>query len=207
MLKTIEKLKKGDNVFIVCLGDSITEQNYHVHGKLNYVGQLWEKLLNTFGRNCFVLNVGVSGDTTDGMLDRLERDVLRFKPDMVTFMAGINDSANGREGLAKFESNLETIVEKISASGSEVLLLTQNPLCYDVREDAVMKRTSYPDYIEVIRKLAKEKNIPLCDINEKWKDHVQGVFNTHLTFMNDGLHPNEYGQGLIAEFLFDYLGI
>ncbi|MDF2671092.1 MAG: lipase/acylhydrolase, partial [Paenibacillus sp.] len=110
MLNTINKLRKGEKVLIVCTGDSITEQNYHLHGQLNYVGQLSEKLINTFGRKSFVFNTGLSGESTWGAIPRLQQDVLRFQPDLVTFMYGINDSKMGTDGILEFKNNLTYVI-------------------------------------------------------------------------------------------------
>ena len=61
MLKTIEKLDRGEHVLIVCMGDSITEQNYHLRGRLNYVGRLAETLMEKYGRKSLVLTRGRAG--------------------------------------------------------------------------------------------------------------------------------------------------
>ena len=63
MLETVERLKRGEKAIIVCAGDSITEQNYHTNGFLNYVGIIAEKI-----RNACIINAGAGGDTTDGFI-------------------------------------------------------------------------------------------------------------------------------------------
>lgn len=203
----MEKLRRGERVMFVCIGDSITEQNFHLRGKLNYVGQLAEKLIDTYGRKFLLLNAGVSGDTSWGVKDRLERDALRFAPDLVTVMLGMNDCQRGPELLPEFRRNLETIVTRIAAAGSEALLLTQNALDYNVCEPSVLARVHYPAYVDVLRRMAEETGTPLCDIGRVWEQRVGGATNMHLLLMNDGIHPGEAGHRLFAETLFDYLGI
>lgn len=61
----MKKLEGGERAFVVCIGDSITEQNYHLHGKL-YVGQLTGRLMELYSRSSLELNAGISGDTTTG---------------------------------------------------------------------------------------------------------------------------------------------
>jgi lysophospholipase L1-like esterase len=92
MLHTIQSVKEGNQVLIVCMGDSITEQNSHCHQHLNYVGLFAEQLLQTFGRRTFVFNTGLSGEMTGQAIERLHLDALRHKPDLLTLMYGINDS-------------------------------------------------------------------------------------------------------------------
>ncbi len=207
MLKTLEKLSKGKHAFIVCIGDSITEQNIHLQGKLNYVGQFTERLMELYKRNSIVLNAGISGDTTWGVLNRLERDVLSFKPDLVTVMLGINDCHKGLEFLPEFKDNLRSIVSQIMHSGSEVLLLTQNMLDYNIIESSVTARVSYPDYIIAIREVAEATQTPLCDIYQKWGEYIKGDSNNHLMLMDDSIHPNERGHIFMANAIYDYLGL
>lgn len=205
-MKTIEKLRSGERVFIVCMGDSITEQNEQTHGKLNYVGQLAEKLLHTFGANSYILNTGIGGDTSSGMLARVERDVLRFKPDLVTLMVGMNDPVFGDGSIENFKTNVKAIGRKIKENGGEVLLLTQNPLNYDIRDNRD-RRSAYPKYSEALRGLAQEDSIPLCDIYSAWEEYTGDNLKLYLSLMNDHVHPNEYGHDFIAKILFRYLGI
>lgn len=207
MLNTIRKLAGGDYAFLVCIGDSITEQNYHLRGKLNYVGRLAERLMELYNRRSRVFNAGVSGDTTVGLLNRLDRDALRFQPDLVIVMIGMNDSAEGRTPIHLFGQNLERIVADIRTAGSEALLLSPNPLDFNIKENAVAVRSRYPDYVKVIRETAAATATPLCDIYAAWEACVNGSTNHHLMLMDDSVHPGERGHELMASVLFDYLGI
>ena len=69
---------------IVCLGDSLT---------FGYGAAKEEKWISLFreGTGYEVLNRGVCGDTTGGMLARFYNDVIVNKPDAVLIMGGAND--------------------------------------------------------------------------------------------------------------------
>lgn len=205
-LRTIEKLEQGEKAFIVCAGDSITEQNYHTHGKLNYVGQLTERLMERYNRHTLVLNSGISGNTTQHLLARLESDVIRFKPDLVTVMLGVNDSTWCEAGLPEFEKNLREIIRKITSAGSELLLLTQNPIDFQIESNST-RLGRYPLYVDTVRSVASDLHLPLCDIYSEWQTYAAAVRAGHWTLMNDPVHPNEYGQTFIAETLFKFLGV
>ncbi|MFD0713539.1 SGNH/GDSL hydrolase family protein [Paenibacillus sp. GCM10027626] len=207
MLNTMNKLDSGGHALIVCIGDSITEQNYHLHGKLNYVGQLTERLMTRYNRRTMVVNAGKSGDTTGGILARLTRDALRFQPDLVTVMIGMNDSAGERMPLGEFRENLEQIVNRIREAGSEALLLTQNMLDYQIREEAVETRRLYPRYADAVREAASACSVPLCDVYRRWEEATGGQTNAHLMLMHDSIHPGEQGHVLIYEALCGTLNI
>ena len=69
---------------IVCLGDSLTT-GYNL-----VPGEGWVDLLNRETPHLWV-NAGVAGDTSTGLLVRLQSQALPQKPDMVLFMGGDND--------------------------------------------------------------------------------------------------------------------
>ena len=68
---------QNDKAAVVFLGDSIT--------------QGWENNLSRDFPGVKVANRGISGDTTRGMLIRLEGDVLALEPSAVVLLAGTND--------------------------------------------------------------------------------------------------------------------
>ena len=69
---------------IVCLGDSLTT-GYNLAP-----GEGWVDLLNRETPHLWV-NAGVAGDTSTGLLVRLQSQALPQKPDMILFMGGDND--------------------------------------------------------------------------------------------------------------------
>ena len=81
-------LKDGDRV--VFYGDSITEQR-------EYTARVEEFVLSRFPAwNVSFVHAGVGGDTVRGgwageIDERLSRDVIPFKPTVVTIMLGMND--------------------------------------------------------------------------------------------------------------------
>lgn len=86
-------LRNGDTV--VFLGDSITAAR--TYGKLieNYT------LLRFPDRKVRFVNAGRGGDTADGGLKRLERDVFAHKPTVVTVAYGVNDIGWGLKADAE----------------------------------------------------------------------------------------------------------
>ena len=167
---------------------------------MNYVGIIAEKI-----PNACIINAGVSGDTTDGFIKRFEEDVERFKPDLVTVMFGINDAKKGEKYLSEFENNLYLITKLIKKTGSEILMLTQNPIMLNVDDEMINIRASYVEYSKCIRDFVKQNGIPFFDIFLSWQKHVQANPYKALGLMNDPIHPNERGQKFIAETLLKYL--
>ena len=96
MQSTIDKLKNGTHVTIVVLGDSITANSLHNRGHVNWVSLLDEAILETYGEGlCTLINSGVPGSSYASALKRLDRDALRFEPDLVILALGMNDAFKG----------------------------------------------------------------------------------------------------------------
>lgn len=170
---------------MVALGDSITRGLHEPsHGTLG--DDSWFNVLACAGDVAYGYNAGVTGDTTAGMLDRLEEDVLGYRPHTVYLMAGTNDvfiDAPPSESIR----NLRDIINRLRASDTTVVLLTLPPVSYDQPDpDAEI-------LAELQRELAGELAVALVDT---WPAVASddGGFRDELT--DDGIHPN--GQGAVA---------
>ena len=227
----VDELKKGKRCVIVCAGDSITEQNYHLNGFLNYVGILGAQL--SAYRKARIINAGVSGETADNFLSRWEEDVAGFSPNLLTVMFGINDSVKGSGNIPVFRRNLRAIIEKSMDIGAELLFITQNPMIEitigklnmrDIKKtlengtytsgsfsgtcfDEVLSRIDYPQYVQCLRDTASEFKIPLCDIYAEWEKHLLDNARDKWLLMSDLMHPNEYGHQFIARVLLQFLQV
>src|SRR5207247_6020779 len=111
----------------VFTGDSITHGALHTLGWRSYPEHFAERVRWELRRmRDVVINTGISGDRTGGLLADLDWRALRFRPDVVSLMYGMNDCSAGPAGHDKFRGNLETLVDKIVAAGAIPLLNTPN---------------------------------------------------------------------------------
>ena len=130
MEKSVAKLTRGEHVTVVALGDSITEVTFHTRGHMNWVGLLAEAIFETYGNGvCTMINAGKCGSSYRETLQRLDRDVIRHRPDLVVLAFGMNDSGRGVAELPSFRAEVRTTVTRIrEACGSEILIRTPNPV-------------------------------------------------------------------------------
>jgi lysophospholipase L1-like esterase len=131
-------------------------------------------------------------------LKRLERDVLRYNPDLVSINFGLNDLAQRIE-KEDFEKTLKEIIKKIKGKNphTEILLLTTSLVSNNLA-NAYAKR-----YNEVIRKIAQEYNLGLVDIYKAWKRKLEfGALPEK--YMTDFAHPNEEGHKIFCEELMKF---
>ena len=103
---------------IVCFGDSLTA-GYGTSPGESYPDYLQEDL-DAKGYKYRVSNEGVSGNTTKDGIDRLA-GIIAMKPAIVVVEFGGNDGLRGLP-IADSRANLDTIIKKIAASGSKVVI-------------------------------------------------------------------------------------
>ena len=153
-------------------------------------------------------NRGISGDTTQGMIERIEGNLLSLKPSRVVFLGGTNDLNRGvmPEQIAE---NIGIIVEKIRADLPDCEIFVQslypvNPYTSPVYLNSVADRKN-EDIQKVNALLA-----PLCDslgctyidVHDALADE-KGNLRKDLTM--DGLHVNESGYAIVTKTLWEYL--
>jgi acyl-CoA thioesterase-1 len=179
---------------IVCLGDSITF-GYGVPAKSGWVS------LAQMESGHEMINAGISGDTTGGMLSRFDRDVLSQKPDAVMLLGGINDLIAGC-GAGPIRSNVTAMAQQAVARSMRVLIGTLPPV--------------YPPYLPAewlptFQLWAGEQEYQLY---QSWLPVFAEGFHCSLvdfyrsfqcqaaapeSYLFDGLHPNQSGHRIMKD--------
>lgn len=191
--KLFDKLNKGEPVGVACLGDSVTGVYYHTGGRRAYTDVLQHEMLRHFpSKDVVAMNAGVSGNTTVNALERIDRDVLAHKPDLVTVMFGLNDMT--RVPLEEYRVNLKSISERCRAAGAEVILCTPN----NVVDTPDRPTEKLLQYVGVVREVAAELNTPLADCYARFDTIREEKPKWWSYLMSDEIHPNMFGHREIA---------
>jgi len=173
---------------ILAFGDSLTA-GYGMSPKSSYPAQL-EKKLKDEGFDVVIQNAGVSGDTTSGGLNRLEWS-LQNRPDLVLLGLGANDALrNISPDLPR--KNLDQMIETLKKRDIDVLLLGMYAPRNFGRKYTNSFDSIYPD-------LANKHDVVLYPFL------LDGVFGNPALNLNDGLHPNEQGAGIMADKLLPFV--
>ena len=186
-------IESGADATIVCFGDSITA-GYAV--RRGFPSFLLESLRQRFPDSKIeMINSGISGDTSQDGLGRLDWAVLSYEPDLVTINFGINDCVLGLS-REEFEMNLVEMVRRIRAGpDSEILLLSSQPLESPPYDQRVL------DYYQTVERVAKEMNVGFVDVYGAWMKRVQAGMPLDSLILPGLDHPNEAGYRIIAEEL------
>ncbi len=163
-----------DQNAVVFFGDSITQ------GWGDNVG-------NTFP-DLKVANRGISGDTTRGMLLRLQDDVLVLNPKGIVMLMGTNDLEEGADA-STISQNIELILEAIQKHNPK----TAVTLCRIFPASATKKRPS--DQIQAINTAIAEvaKKFPQVTLVDTWTLFANEKGDAKDSEFPDLLHPNEIG--------------
>ena len=164
---------------IVAFGDSLTA-GYGAQPGDDYPSRLSQRI------SVPIVNAGVSGDTTDSALMRLDTDVLSQSPRIVIIGLGGNDFLRSVP-VATTEANLRSIVRQVQGAGAMAVLLEFTFPSFNA------------NYEDMYDRVAKEEKALL----------VEGVLSGILrdpALKSDEIHPNARGYDLMAERISGPLG-
>ena len=202
-------LKNGDRV--VFYGDSITDQRLYTTFVETYIVTRFPKL------NVSFVHSGWGGDRVTGggggPIDRrLQRDVLPYKPTVVTIMLGMNDGgykAFDQKLFDTYTSGYEHIVQQLKHDlpGLRFTLIQPSPYddvtrapTFDGGYNAVLMR-----YSDFIKELASKQSAGLADLNTPVVAALKKAAASDATLSQriipDRVHPGAGGHLVMAAAL------
>ncbi|MCL1865296.1 MAG: SGNH/GDSL hydrolase family protein [Spirochaetes bacterium] len=192
---TLHKLKSGEKVQLVALGDSLTYGWMTQYGFLDYLEILIKKKYPN--SQLFIFNKGVPGDTATDGLHRVERDVIKLSPDLVFIQFALNDAYSGFSAN-DFQKNIESIIVKIkNRLNPEIALLTSVAI-----QDKNMNKVAKEFYMKISQS-GEKYNLPVITVHEYWEEKISSGIKHSQLVQYDGVHPTEKGYELMAEAVFE----
>ncbi|MBV9852477.1 MAG: SGNH/GDSL hydrolase family protein [Armatimonadetes bacterium] len=197
-------LHDGDTV--VFYGDSITEQQMYAADIENYVTTRFPKMRVRF------INSGWGGDRVSGggggpIETRLRRDVLPYKPTVVTIFLGMNDGGYHPFDEPTFQTyarGLTHIVDELQKSLPHVRLTLFTPSLFDNKDGQPAGSAPYNQalikYGDFVKQLGARRGIPVVDLNAPMvAATVKGrETDPKFTLANDNVHPGPVGHLIMA---------
>lgn len=174
-------------VKIVAIGDSIT-YGFPYMPTSSWVRLAAEELGIT------IINKGVNGDTTAGMMKRFSSDVLSQKPSHVVIMGGTNDAFDGRE-IEEVRTNIRLMIE-MACNASVIPILGLPILCNFTAEEMLLVQ-----YRMAMGKYAVSDGIEMIDFYQAMTDKTGLKVGLYV----DGIHPNEAGYEVMAGAAVNFL--
>jgi len=195
-------MAEGERMRIVALGDSLTVGEtgfYNSNKSISYPKHLQilaEEYLRHLGSGLkvVVLNRGVNGDLTSGMLERFSKDVVDERADYVIILGGAND-IGWSFNPATIAQNL-TMIYDASLKGDIVPVACSVPsiLGFDAMIPPRLRLN------RIIRTEAERRSIAFMDLFAATSD----PHNNRLSedYSADGLHLNSKGYEQMGKYIF-----
>jgi acyl-CoA thioesterase-1 len=176
--------KYASGSIIVFAGTSLTA-GYGLDPDSAYP-QIIQRKLDSAGLKFDVVNAGVSGETSSGLLRRL-RWLLREPFEVFVIETGANDGLRGIP-VETMASNIQQIIEGVrTARPRAQIMLIQMEAPPNLGTDYTRR------FREVFPELARRNGVILLPF---LLENVAGL--RHLN-QGDGMHPNDAGERIVAE--------
>lgn len=176
---------------ILFFGDSLTA-GYGLDDMNDAFPALIQGTLDSLDLNYTVINSGLSGETTAGGRSRLDW-VLNQKIDVFVLELGANDGLRGIP-LTETKENLQAIIDAVQKKYPEAsIVLVGMQIPPNMGQDYTTEfRTIFPE-------LAEKNELPLVPFL------LKGVGGIPELNQEDGIHPTEEGQKILAQNVWEIL--
>ncbi len=191
LIVVMPKTQAPDPNKIVLMGDSITS---------SWSGYSPEFFLN----NPYLINKGVSGETTPQMLNRFEADVLNLAPEAVIILAGINDIAQntGYISVSETFANIINMAEIANSHDITPVLCSVLPAYKIAWRPEIMSADLVVELNDKLKNYCRENNTIYVDYFSSMVGEKKEL-RPELTY--DGIHPDKNGYTIMEGVLLDLL--
>jgi lysophospholipase L1-like esterase len=208
--KTLAKLQAGQEVKIVCWGDSVTEGGDASSPEKFYPAVFEQKLKEKFPKALIkVTTVAVGGSSSRQWLYpdefkapsrpedcRWDR-VVQGSPDLVT-IEFVNDAGFT---AAEFERAYVDILKRCKIVGAEVIFITPHFTLPSWMGFSGLKEDENRPYVKMLKQFADIQKVAIADVSTRWENlHKHGI--PYVTLLKNGVnHPDDRGHLIFAEEL------
>lgn len=188
------KVAKAGDIDVLFMGDSITDFWREANG--DFAGK---PVFDKYFGHLKVANFGIAGDTTQGVLYRLQNgEGQGFSPKVVMLMIGTNNT--GRNNAAEIAEGIGAVVLEMQKDFPQAKILLLAVFPRSTANDPV--RQTIAEINRIISRLDDGERVHYLDIGEKFLD---AGGNIPRDVMTDGLHPSPKGYEIWAEAVKDHI--
>ena len=181
----MKRAANGESLVIGFLGGSITQGSLSSTPETCYAYLVYEWWKKSFPNAEFsFVNGGIGGTTSHYGGARAWKDVLCYRPDIVTVDFSVNDDAN-----EFFEETYEGTLRRLLTAPSAPAVVVLNNVFYDTGKNA-------QDYHN---RIADHYGIPHVSIKDTIFPDVESGKIVRADITPDNLHPNDKGHRLVAD--------
>jgi lysophospholipase L1-like esterase len=206
MTNITDRMKNGDTVIIVCIGDSVTYGDLGTgRATTPYPLRLQATLRSYYNNNNItVINKGVNGRKSGVGLSNFQTDVVEENADLVIIMFGIND-ASGTSSITPiedFKTNISDMIDIAIDNQIQVLILPTTPTSNTAFGENNKKIYNYG---RAAIEVAQKYNVNYLDITHKLYEIYNNKDYSVYDLQNyDYAHFTQTGYHLLGDLIFQY---
>ena len=204
----MEKIQIKKDSKILFIGDSITDVKFNFRfaykfgGRNIYALQL-KKKFKKYSKAIKVDIKGIASNRTYHVYDRLTKDCISLKPDVIIMLIGVNDAWEnyGPENypplLRPMEPHIREIYRRIRMELPDTQILYLMPFLIDSVEEKFPFHKILDEYRELLKNVALENGALVVDLQEVFCDAQKKTDPKKLAV--DGIHPTNLGHKFMAD--------
>lgn len=197
-----------DGYRILFIGDSITDIKFNrkfnsrIHGKNVYALQVAD-VLKKRHKNLKFFFKGIASDRTYSVYDRLTRDCIDLKPDVMIMLIGVNDAwehyvPEQYPPLKRpMQPHMKEIYRRLHCELENVQLLVLIPFLIDTIYDKKPFHRVLNEYRKILLDMALENGAQIIDLQDVFDATQKETAPKKLAV--DGIHPTNLGHKIIAD--------
>ena len=208
--RTLAKLKAGKEARIAFMGASITLgaeapawwANLWTEKNLGYPSRVIMALRKRYPKATVTPIASFRGGTTTAFgLERMEKDVVPEKPDLVLIAFGGNDVAGPvgkppRNPPEKYKEDMRKLIRRAKEAGAEVMIVCIMQQC-----PWLEAAPRWPAYRRVQLELSKEEDIAVADVYSEWMNQATRGTPPFTQLHNWINHPGKEGHKVFADVI------
>ena len=206
------KIKKDSKVLFI--GDSITDPKFNfrmmstIKGRNIYALQV-KKRLKAYSKDIKVDIKGIASNRTYHVYDRLTKDCINLKPDVVIMLIGVNDAWENYVPqdypplLRPMEPHIREIYRRLRTELPDTQILYLMPFMIDAVEEKLPYHKTLDQFREVLKNVALQNGATVLDMQDVYYEAQKTIEPKKLAI--DGIHPTNLGHKIMADAVFEML--
>ncbi len=150
------------------------------------------------------VNKGISGNRIVDLYARIKRDIINYKPDVMSILIGVNDvwhelgdSPNGVDA-DKFFKIYSMLIEEIKEALPNIKIMILEPFVLEAgatENNWEFFKTETLKRAEMAKKIAEKFNLPFIPLQAGFDELAKKAPNNY--WLGDGVHPTAKGHEFI----------
>lgn len=209
-------IKIDNDSRVLFIGDSITDIkfnrrfHYKLKGKNVYALNIGKVIKKKYPK-AKVFYRGIASNRTYHVYDRLTKDCIDLKPNVIVMLIGVNDAWENYVPeqypplKRPMEPHLKEIFRRINAELDDVKIIFMLPFMIDTMDEKLPFHKVLDEYRVVLKQYAKDNGADIIDLQEMFYEVQKDVDPKRLA--TDGIHPTNLGHKYISDEILKHIEI